>query len=52
MISSSTTETRDREEWRARILRALAELDTAPPGISLDRRASDDDSNRPRSTPR
>ena len=33
MISSSTTNTQDREEWRARIRRALAELETMPPGF-------------------
>lgn len=30
---SSTTETTEREQWRARILQALAELDTSPPGL-------------------
>jgi hypothetical protein len=28
-----TTKTDEREQWRARILRALAELDTVPPGM-------------------
>lgn len=35
MIASTTTKTNEREQWRARILRALAELDTDP--RSLDR---------------
>ena len=29
-MTSSTTKTNEREQWRARILRALAELDTEP----------------------
>lgn len=29
-MTSSTTKTTEREQWRARILRALAELDTEP----------------------
>ena len=29
-MTSSTTKTSEREQWRARILRALAELDTEP----------------------
>ncbi len=32
MDSPENTATRDREQWRARILRALAELGTTPPG--------------------
>jgi hypothetical protein len=35
MIASTTTKAKEREQWRARILRALAELDTDP--RSLDR---------------
>jgi hypothetical protein len=34
---SSTTNTKEREQWRARILRALAELDTTPPGLDRNR---------------
>lgn len=33
MISSFDTTHEEREQWRARIQRALAELATAPPGL-------------------
>ncbi|MBN9167940.1 MAG: hypothetical protein J0I07_43820 [Myxococcales bacterium] len=47
-MNSSTTNTTEREQWRARILRALAELDTAPPG--LDREAAPPDVDAPHSS--
>jgi hypothetical protein len=43
-MNSSTTKTTEREQWRARILRALAELDTTPPG--LDGRPQRDDADQ------
>ncbi|MBX3205037.1 MAG: hypothetical protein KF764_08200 [Labilithrix sp.] len=33
MMTSTTTKPTEREQWRARILQALAELDATPPGL-------------------
>ena len=48
VMNSSTTNTTEREQWRARILRALAELDTTPPG--LDREVAPPDVDAPHSS--
>jgi hypothetical protein len=42
-MTSSTTNVKEREEWRARIRRALAELDTTPPGLDRSRSSHEED---------
>lgn len=40
-MATSTTKTDDREQWRARILRALSELQTDIPGEAPARRGDE-----------
>jgi hypothetical protein len=48
MVPESTKMT-ERDQWRARILRALAELDTYPPGFDRTRRHDDIEAEGPAS---
>lgn len=41
-MATSTTKTDDREQWRARILRALSELQTDIPGARPQRAEADE----------
>ncbi|MBX3263578.1 MAG: hypothetical protein KIS78_27275 [Labilithrix sp.] len=49
---STTTKTTEREQWRARILQALAELDTSPPGLERAPDRPKDDGDAATATPR